>query len=252
MEEIYVDFFEKLVLHRDNLSKYVDELYAGSEYTHDDLNELFGIPKKEQLITFLPADNRAYHVSITFKGKHYFNENTNSKTKKPKVFISHSSKDQEYVQIIVELLRNIGLNKEQIFCSSIPGFGIDLNAPIVDTLRDQFSEYNLYVLFIHSNNYYDSIIALNEMGAAWALRTEYTSLLLPGFEYSQMRGVFGSDKIAIKLDDYNRSNLKHRLNEMRVNIHKFFGIHSEQDIVWEDDRDHFIERINNITNTAEN
>lgn len=44
----------------------------------------------------------------------------------PKVFISHSSKDKEYVSLIVSLLDDMGLQPNQIFCSSLPGYDIPL------------------------------------------------------------------------------------------------------------------------------
>lgn len=38
-----------------------------------------------------------------------------------KLFISHSSKDAEYVKAVVELLEDIGLSEEEMVCSSVPG-----------------------------------------------------------------------------------------------------------------------------------
>jgi hypothetical protein len=44
-----------------------------------------------------------------------------------KIFISHSSKDKEYTKAFVDLLFAIGLNEDDIVCSSYPGVGIDLH-----------------------------------------------------------------------------------------------------------------------------
>ena len=46
-------------------------------------------------------------------------EDNTMRKKSPKVFISHSSKDKDYVVSIVELLEDIGLSQEQLFCSSV-------------------------------------------------------------------------------------------------------------------------------------
>ena len=66
--------------------------------------------------------------------------------KTPKIFISHSSKDLDYVIQIVTLLENMGLDQTQVFCSSLPGYGIQIGEDIFDTLRTQFSEHNLHVI----------------------------------------------------------------------------------------------------------
>ena len=67
--ETYVKIFLKdLLANRDNLSQYVDLLYS-DEHKHQDLNEMFGLLKKEGYISCLYADNRAYNVTLTLKGK---------------------------------------------------------------------------------------------------------------------------------------------------------------------------------------
>ena len=52
-----------------------------------------------------------------------------------------------------------------------------------------------------SDNYYKSPACLNEMGAAWVLKKEYRSILLPGFDYKEIEGAINPRKIGIKLDD---------------------------------------------------
>ena len=86
--------------------------------------------------------------------------------KSPKVFISHSSQDKDYVSCIVDFLEDIGLTQEQLFCSSIPGYGIPLDEDIYDYLKQQFQEHNLHVILVLSDNYYQSVACMNEMGAA--------------------------------------------------------------------------------------
>ena len=38
--------------------------------------------------------------------------------RKPKIFISHATKDKDYVAALVNLLEDIGLRESQVFCSS--------------------------------------------------------------------------------------------------------------------------------------
>ena len=43
-----------------------------------------------------------------------------AQTKAPKIFISHSTKDKPYVEKIVALLDDMGLDQTQLFCSQCP------------------------------------------------------------------------------------------------------------------------------------
>ena len=367
MDRIYIDFFRKLLEESASLSQYVDSLYAGSEYTQEDLNHIFGVLNREGLLVCSYADNRAWVHSITFLGKHFFDTDNHNlprlaelidksdeiekkfhavgfgatavdtihdiqdfqdwlqeinlelrsiydqtkdhfiwetmncinkpmngwndrkifaeikgklsairrniakfypeeigssdstleerKTemleKKPKIFISHSSKDVAYVAQIVNLLDGMGLNQTQIFCSSLPGYGIPIDTNIFDYLRNQFLEYDLHVFFIHSENYYRSPISLNEMGAAWALRNTVTSLLLPGFGFSQMTGVVNNQSIAIKLDG-DLSELQDKLNQLYDKVVLEFDLTKKADIIWQQKRDSFLKEIQNISNEQQN
>lgn len=47
------------------------------------------------------------------------------------VFISHSSKDKEFAEALVDLLESIGLNKDTLFCSSVAGYGLGLSKNIL-------------------------------------------------------------------------------------------------------------------------
>lgn len=172
--------------------------------------------------------------------------------KKPKIFVSHSSNDIEYVAQLVNLLDGMGLNQTQIFCSSLPGYGIPIDTNIFNYLRDQFLGYNLHVIFVHSNNYYMSPVSLNEMGAAWALKNTVTSILLPGFGFDKMTGVVNDRSIAIKLD-IKQLELQDKLNQLYDKIVDEFGLTKKADIIWQQKRDSFIKDIHQIGKiTAEN
>lgn len=362
MEQIYIDFFHKLLEESASLSQYVDSLYAGNDYTEEDLNHIFGVLKKEGLIVCNYADNRAWVHGITFTGQHFFDKDNHNKTRlaelidktdeiekkfhavgygatkvriiydiqdfqnwlqeinlelreihdrtndhfiletldcinkpmngwndkqifaeikgklsaikrniakyypeesricetaiigrgaelieqKPKIFISHSSKDVAYVTLIVNLLDGMGLNQTQVFCSSLPGYGIPIDTNIFDYLRSQFLEHNLHVIFIHSENYYRSPVSLNEMGAAWAFRNTVTSILLPGFAFSQMTGVVNNQSIAIKLDG-ELTEVQDKLNQLYGKVIAEFGLTKKADIIWQQKRDSFIKEIQQLS-----
>lgn len=169
--------------------------------------------------------------------------------KKSRIFISHSSKDVDYVAKIVNLLDGMGLDQTQVFCSSLPGYGIPIDTNIFDYLRSQFLEYNLHVIFIHSDNYYQSPVSLNEMGAAWALKSGVTSILLPGFGFEKMTGVVNNQAIAIKLDG-TELELKDKLNQLYTKIVEEFNLTKKADIIWEQKRNAFINEIQQVKSAS--
>ncbi len=170
---------------------------------------------------------------------------------KPRIFISHSSKDVGYVAKIVNLLDGMGLDQTQVFCSSLPGYDIPIGTTIFDYLRKQFLEFNLHVIFIHSDNYYQSPVSLNEMGAAWALRSVVTSILLPGFGFEKMTGVVNNQAIVIKLDGAELE-LKDKLNQLYGKIVEEFSLTKKADIIWEQKRDAFIKEIQQTSVSVHN
>lgn len=252
---IYMEFFTQMLSTAD-VNSFINSHYSEeSEYSNSDLNEILGYLKEENLISGYYADNRFNLTGITFKGKHFFDVSQQSKkkdenmnlidntVKHPKIFISHSSKDKKYVELLVELLESIGLNHEHIFCTSMPGYDIPVGTNIFECLRNQFLKYDLHVIFIHSDNYYESAVSLNEMGAAWALKNNHTSILLPGFDFSKMRGVINSKEIGIKLDN-DEYEVKDKLNQLQKTLVQEFHLPEPHSTKWERYRDVFIKSVN--------
>ncbi|BCZ46796.1 hypothetical protein psyc5s11_28630 [Clostridium gelidum] len=169
--------------------------------------------------------------------------------KSHKIFISHSSSDKEYVSKLIDLLEGIGLNHELIFCSSVPGYGIPLDNDIYDYLKIQFETYNLHVILVLSDNYYKSVACMNEMGAAWILKNRYTTILLPGFEFTEVAGAINPRQIGLKLDN-EVTEVKEKLGQLKDCLLNEFGLSTIPDIRWEQKRDLFINSI--TTNKKEN
>ncbi len=166
--------------------------------------------------------------------------------KQSKIFISHATNDKEYVTKLVELLDDMGLDQTQVFCSSLPGYDIPVGKDIFDYLREQFQDFELHVLLIHSKNYYKSAASLNEMGAAWVLRKNCTSFLLPGFNFEDMTGAINGKSIAIKLDN-DETEVKDKLNQLYDTVIDEFGLTEKAAVVWEQKRDRFIKEIKEIS-----
>lgn len=165
--------------------------------------------------------------------------------KKPMLFISHASDDVKYVQPLVELFADIGLNNDTMFCSSVPDYHIPMDHDIYDYLKRLFENYDLHVIFMLSANYYKSAACLNEMGASWVLRKRYSTILLPKFNFPDIDGAVNPRQISLKLDNSNIDELKTRLGELKDIISDEFNI-SVPSNRWEKKRDTFISTINSL------
>ena len=175
----------------------------------------------------------------------------NCDKKKELVFISHSYKDREYVYKFVEFLEDIGLKSDQIFCSSIPEYAVPLDEDIYDFIKSRFREYDLRVIYVLSENYYKSAACLNEMGATWILQKKYTSILLPGFVFEQIKGAVNPTKIGIKLDGSD-DEIKYRLKQLRDNLKAEFGLKDLPDRQWHRYVDTFVSKIKSMNADFDN
>jgi len=98
-----------------------------------------------------------------------------------KIFISHSSKNANYGNALVNLLTGIGISGDQIIFTSNDAYGIPIGQNIFDWLKNQIME-KPYVLYLLSPEYYKSVACLNEMGAAWVIENKHTMIFTPNFK----------------------------------------------------------------------
>lgn len=173
---------------------------------------------------------------------------TLSSSKTPMVFISHSSKDKPFVEALVSLFEDLGMTPENLFCSSIPEYGIGISQNIFDVLRNLFMEHDLFVIFVHSPRYYKSSVSLNEMGAAWVLRTNFCSFLTKDMDFSKMNGVINGNAISIKVD---ADDAPARLSELKKILIKILSLPTIDDNKWERKRNNFIRLANSIEQSEE-
>jgi len=169
--------------------------------------------------------------------------NDYSLEKTPMVFISHSSKDKQFAEALVEMLEDIGFDSSNLFCSSVDGYGVGLSEDIFETLRGLFQKHNLYVVFIHSPRYYTSPVSLNEMGAAWVLRTDFCSFLTTDMDFGMMKGVVNGSAISIKVD---AEDTPARLTELKDKLTALFHLSKMDAVKWERKRNTFLKAVNAI------
>lgn len=167
--------------------------------------------------------------------------------KPPKVFISHKKEDEAYARALVDLINFIlGADGDKIFCSSVPGYGIRLSGDILDKMKAQFDNYNIFMVIIHSPRYYKSAICLNEMGASWALGTKFCSFMTKDCKYEHMRGVIGHENICVNLNDEQKT-LNAHLNNFKDDLVDFFGAGDVDQNKWENARGRFVDEVSALT-----
>lgn len=162
--------------------------------------------------------------------------------KETKIFISHRSLDADYAATVVDFLEDIGVPSNAVVCTSVPGHLIPNGQKIYDWLRSQFTEYNLHMIFLLSDNYYDSPDCLNEMGAAWVTKASSDVFLLPGFSPDKIRGCIGSDTMAIECEGKHEI-VEDRITLLRDKACKEFGLLPPYDRRWARIKNDTIEKL---------
>ena len=97
-----------------------------------------------------------------------------------KIFISHSSRNKFYGDKLVDLLRSVGVKENEIIFTSNTAYGIPIGQNIFNWLKSQISE-KPFVIYLLSEEYFQSIACLNEMGAAWIIENKHAALFTPNF-----------------------------------------------------------------------
>lgn len=140
--------------------------------------------------------------------------------KDKKILISHSSKDKKYCDAFLQLFRRIGIDDEKIVYTSNSSTGIPLGRKIFQYLKEQFDD-ELYVLYVFSDDYFDSPATLNEMGAAWVTSSQYSAVAVPGFNYDNKKFL----NCAVEHDEFvGQITDPVRINQLKNELTEFFDI----------------------------
>ena len=108
-----------------------------------------------------------------------------------KVFISHRSDDKQFADLILNFLTSLGIDRNKVFCSSLPGNAVQLK--ISDEIRQWIDESAVAILLL-SRKYYESAFCLNEAGIFWYLKDVASILIgVDDIRYEDMKGFLGSD-----------------------------------------------------------
>jgi hypothetical protein len=155
-----------------------------------------------------------------------------------KIFISHSSIDKQIVEQLIDLFEIIGVDNKSIFCSSFEGYGAMLGENFLDRIKNEINE-EVLMIFLLSKNYYNSTISICEMGAAWVKTKHHIPLLIPPFDYNDVKGV-------IPLTQGMKVNEIEKYNTLKKKIEQLFEIESIEFTIWERKRNNIVAKINEI------
>ena len=159
--------------------------------------------------------------------------------RRKKLFISHASEDKDFVNELAELFSNLGFGDEQMFCSSFSGYGIPLSNNVNNALKEQFDNYDLYVVFVVSKNFVQSQYCNNEVGITIGKHLPYSTIAMPGFDPKEMKGMLNDEEILLSMDA-SEDNIKDMLNELYERVCSYCGVDKRRASEWERKRDSFI------------
>ena len=119
--------------------------------------------------------------------------------KVPHLFISHASADKKLIDAFIDLLQTgIGLNHDQVFCTSLEGMDIPKGKDFIEFIHDKIQDPFLVIMVI-TPSYYESAFCLCELGAAWAMSHSSFPIICPPIEFSDLEGVLKNKEVG-KID----------------------------------------------------
>ncbi len=126
-----------------------------------------------------------------------------------KIFISHSSEDKDIVDLFKNIILNagLGISDNDIAYTSAPETGVPTGGNIPQYIKENIADSD-FVFFMISDNYRESEVCLNEMGAAWALDKNVKPLLLHDVSFKSVGWLFSMNLCA-------NINDAERLDELR-------------------------------------
>jgi hypothetical protein len=164
-----------------------------------------------------------------------------------KIFISHSSKNDDYGNALVDLLIGVGIIGEKIIFTSNDAYGIPTGENIFNWLKNRITE-KPYVLYLLSPEYYTSVACLNEMGAAWVVENEHTMIFTPDFNlksYEFQNGALDPREIGFYINNQDRLIL------FIESLKTHFAITTNPVLIYQKIRQ-FLNRIINLNSSISN
>lgn len=107
---------------------------------------------------------------------------------KVRIFISHSSKDEDITQALVELLESsFELQQNDIRCTSLSGYKLPTGAHTSIKLKDEIKNSDIVIGVITLNSI-GSHYVLFELGASWGLDISTFPVIAKGVDFDSLPG----------------------------------------------------------------
>ncbi len=157
-----------------------------------------------------------------------------------KIFISHSSKDDILVTSFVNniLQLGIGISDTDIFCTSIEGMNIRNGDDFREKIISEIKRSTAAILII-TNNYKESEVCLNEMGAIWALDIKAFPLINDSLNFETIGFLLKVKQISKLSSDSGLDNFLNSFCEKLV-------IEPPRIPKWNQNRNKFLQELGNI------
>ena len=197
------------ILTAENPSQMLRFRFEGVSKKEDE--ELRGIIRELKELGYINvkwADNVPYYVTINNCARTYSEqlkeyeaerEQTNLNiSNRSKIFISHRSTDAPIADALFDFFIATGIQREKIFCSSLPGNDVKekISVEVKETMKN--SCLNIAIL---SNEYYKSAYCLNEAGILWFQDVPVIPIALPEIQPTDMIGFLNDDYKIRRLDN---------------------------------------------------
>ena len=170
-------------------------------------------------------------INANLKPEDFSNNNEDNAiaTKSKKViFISHSSNDEKYGNLISDLIIGLGVPNDKLIYTTHPLHKIPLDKNIYEYLRENINS-KIFMIILWSNKYLESPACLNEMGAAWVVQSDYTNIYVPTFDFGNPKYhecAIDTRKMGAVLN--GNQHCKASLIELKNKILSFFSIEDNE------------------------
>lgn len=152
------------------------------------------------------------------------------------VFVSHAVKDTKIAAEIVDLIeQGIGVPEAEIFCSSLPGYGIPTGKTFVTYMKEQMLEPKVVILLL-TPSYFESKFCLSELGAAWVKSHYIFPILVPPLGYDDVKDVLLGTQVSKITDDI-------KYNELRDYLSQEVNLDAKSATKWDTKRRNFLKTI---------
>ena len=105
-----------------------------------------------------------------------------------RLFISHSSDDEELTQSLISLLEAaFHFEEREVRCTSLPGYKLRTGSHTSTQLKQELNEAELVICILTPVSAESEWVRF-ELGAAWAMQDKWVVPLLAGLDYEELPG----------------------------------------------------------------